>query len=71
LGTTDYPKLRFGIGNDYPNGLQSDFVLGKWRKEEELLVKLKIEKAVAAIESFAVQGIAATMNEINNQDFSL
>src|SRR5258705_8354405 len=57
LGTTDYPKLRFGIGKDYPKGLQSDFVLGKWRKEEELLVKLKIEKAVAAIESFAVQGI--------------
>src|SRR5258705_12738949 len=57
LGTVEYPKLRFGIGKDYPKGLQSDFVLGKWRKEEELLVKLKIEKAVAAIESFAVQGI--------------
>ena len=71
LGTKEYPKLRFGIGDDYPKGLQSDFVLGKWRKEEELLVKLKIEKAVAAIESFAVQGITATMNEINNQDFSL
>ena len=29
LGTINYPKLRFGIGNDYPKGHQSDFVLGK------------------------------------------
>ena len=29
LGTTEYPKLRFGIGNNYPKGMQADFVLGK------------------------------------------
>jgi PTH1 family peptidyl-tRNA hydrolase len=71
LGTKDYPKLRFGIGNEYPKGHQSDFVLGKWRKEEESLVKLKIEKAVEVIENFAVQGITAAMNQVNNQEFSL
>ena len=69
LGTPDYPKLRFGIGNDYPRGHQSDFVLGKWKKEEELLVKLKIEKAVETIETFALQGITAAMNQVNNQSF--
>jgi PTH1 family peptidyl-tRNA hydrolase len=71
LGTTDYPKLRFGIGNDFPKGMQSDFVLGKWKKEEEPLVKLKIEKAVETIENFAAQGITAAMNQVNNKDFSL
>ncbi|TMI74246.1 MAG: aminoacyl-tRNA hydrolase [Bacteroidetes bacterium] len=71
LGTTQYPRLRFGIGNDFPKGMQSDFVLGKWRKEEEPLIKIKIEKAVEAIEMFAFQGITAAMNWINNQDFSL
>jgi peptidyl-tRNA hydrolase, PTH1 family len=71
LGTTDYPKLRFGIGNDFPKGMQSDFVLGKWKKEEEPLVKLKIEKAVETIESFAAQGITTAMNQVNNKDFSL
>jgi PTH1 family peptidyl-tRNA hydrolase len=71
LGTTEYPKLRFGIGNDYPKGMQSDFVLGKWRKEEDPLVKLKINKSVEAIEIFATQGITAAMNWINNKDFSL
>ncbi len=71
LGTTDYPKLRFGIGNDYPKGYQSDFVLGKWKNEEEPLVKLKIERSVEAIETFALQGITAAMNQVNNQSFSL
>jgi peptidyl-tRNA hydrolase, PTH1 family len=71
LGTKDYPRLRFGIGNDYPKGYQSDFVLGKWKKEEEALVKFKIEKATEAIETFALQGITAAMNQVNNQAFSL
>ncbi len=71
LGTPDYPKLRFGIGNNYPKGHQSDFVLGKWKKDEEPLVKLKIEKAVETIETFAVQGITTAMNQVNNQEFSL
>jgi peptidyl-tRNA hydrolase, PTH1 family len=71
LGTTGYPKLRFGIGNNYPKGLQADFVLGKWQKAEEPMVKLKIEKAVETIETFAIQGITAAMNQVNNQEFSL
>ena len=71
LGTMEYPRLRFGIGNDYPKGMQAEFVLGKWRKEEEPLVKLKIEKAVGAIEIFAAQGIATAMNQVNNQQYSL
>ena len=71
LGTKDYPRLRFGIGNDYPKGHQSDFVLGKWKTEEEVLVKLKIDKAVDVIESFAMQGITIAMNQVNNQEFSL
>ncbi len=71
LGTNEYPKLRFGIGNNYPKGQQAEFVLGKWQKEEEPLVKLKIGKSVEAIETFATQGITTAMNQVNNQDFSL
>ena len=71
LATDAYPRLRFGIGNDYPKGLQADYVLGRWKKEEEPLVKRKIDSAVDTLETFAVQGIAAAMNQVNNQDFSL
>ncbi len=71
LASREYPRLRFGIGNAYPKGLQADFVLSKWRKEEESLVKFKIDKAVEAIESFATKGIALTMNEVNSIEYSI
>ena len=71
IGTKEYPRLRFGIGNNYPKGHQSDYVLGKWLKEEEPLVRMKIEKAVEAIEIFATQGISEAMNQVNNKEFSL
>jgi peptidyl-tRNA hydrolase, PTH1 family len=71
LGTNAYPRLRFGIGNNFPKGLQADYVLGKWQKEEEALVKRKIEGCVEVIETFAAQGLAAAMNQVNNKDFSL
>jgi PTH1 family peptidyl-tRNA hydrolase len=66
LGTTEYPKLRFGIGNNYPKGAQSAFVLGKWPKEEEPIVKKKIETCVDVIETFATAGIQNAMNKFNN-----
>ena len=66
LGTDVYPKLRFGIGNQYPKGMQADFVLGKWRKEEEPQVRLKIETAVDAIECFVTAGIEQAMTLYNN-----
>ena len=71
LGTSEYPRLRFGIGNNYPKGMQSEFVLGKWTRQEEPLVKLKIEKSIEVIEDFATIGIALTMTKINNVGFTL
>src|SRR5450432_2392492 len=53
LGTDAYPKLRFGVGNNFPKGMQVEFVLNKWIPEEISLVKLKIEKCIEAIENFA------------------
>ena len=71
LASREYPRLRFGIGNEYPKGLQADYVLGKWKKEEEPLVKLKIEKAVGVIESFATRGLSLTMNDVNSAEYSV
>lgn len=71
LGTTEYPKLRFGIGNNYPKGAQADFVLGKWFKEEEPVVKAKIEKCVEVIEAFSTTGLTNTMNKFNNLEIVL
>jgi PTH1 family peptidyl-tRNA hydrolase len=51
--------------------MQSDFVLGKWRKEEEPLVKKKIDLCVEVIESFATAGIHIAMNKYNNVEITL
>lgn len=70
LGTDQYPKLRFGIGNQFPKGRQVDFVLGKWFPEEQPIVQQKIEKSAEVIESFATIGLEKTMSTINNLSFS-
>lgn len=65
LKTNQYPRLRFGIGNDYPKGRQVDFVLGKWTEAEMATLKLKVPICADMIESFALRGLAATMNDFN------
>jgi PTH1 family peptidyl-tRNA hydrolase len=70
LGTDAYPKLRFGIGNQYPKGMQVDFVLSKWLPSELPTINLKIEKSIQIIESFATIGIDRTMSEFNHKIFN-
>ena len=70
LGTTQYARLRFGIGSDFPKGMQADFVLSKWRKEEEPTVQIKIEASVAVIEQVFQQGFGPIMSQLNNQRYS-
>lgn len=65
LGTVQYPRLRFGIGNDFPKGLQVEYVLGTWRKDQEQIVFKKIERSVQAIEDFVFLGIEKTMESVN------
>jgi len=71
LGTSEYPRLRFGIGNNFPKGRQVDYVLGRWAKEEEPLVQLKIESSVEVIENFIFTGIERTMTDVNKKEFVL
>lgn len=66
LGTPAYPRLRFGIGNHFPKGLQANFVLGKWRPDELTMVQAKVDKCCDIIESFATIGIDKTMSLANS-----
>jgi PTH1 family peptidyl-tRNA hydrolase len=71
LETTNYPRLRFGIGNTYPKGMQVEYVLGKWTSQELPLAKIKLEKTVEAVETFILAGIDTAMNQYNNLLISL
>ena len=65
LQTDQYPRLLFGVGNNFPKGRQVEYVLGRWTPEELPVVKEKIGKSIEVIESFAATGIARTMSLYN------
>ncbi len=67
IGTQTYPRLRFGIGNDFPQGGQIDYVLGKIPEDQQQLKKERIEVACEMIKSFCLAGIQITMNQFNNK----
>ena len=71
LGTDVYPKLRFGIGNQFPKGGQVDFVLGKWLPGEQPVIAQKIDKSLEMIESFAAIGLDRTMTICNALNFEI
>ena len=63
----DYARLRMGIGNDFPQGGQIDWVLGKFSDEEMLILRPAVETAVQVVKSFVLAGIDVTMNLYNNK----
>ncbi|MDL2223845.1 aminoacyl-tRNA hydrolase [Bacteroidales bacterium OttesenSCG-928-M06] len=67
LGSSQYNRLRFGIGNDYTLGGQVDYVLGDFSLEEQKSLSERMEKAVEIIKSFALAGVQVTMNQYNNK----
>ncbi len=71
LGTDQFPRLRFGIGNDFPKGAQVHFVLGKWEKEELEVIQPVLKECEELIISFATIGIERTMNFFNKKPKSV
>lgn len=65
LGTNEYPRLRFGIGNGFRKGSQVDFVLGSWNPEERKTVDERISVVIEMIKSFAFAGTELTMTTFN------
>jgi PTH1 family peptidyl-tRNA hydrolase len=63
----DYARLRMGIGNDFPRGMQIDWVLGRYSEEELQTLQPAIETAVEVIRSFVLAGIDVTMNQYNKK----
>ncbi len=67
LQTNQYNRFRFGISDSFLKGRQVDYVLGEWEAEEEKLLPERLEISCKIIESFALAGIAITMNLFNGK----
>ncbi|MCH2022094.1 MAG: aminoacyl-tRNA hydrolase [Saprospiraceae bacterium] len=65
LNTSQYPRLRIGIGNKFPKSQQVDFVLGHWNEEEAAFLPNIIKHAAEAVLSFGTIKIGQTMTLFN------
>ena len=67
LGTREYARLRFGVGNEFSQGRQMDYVLGEWTEEEKKALPDRIKLTSDIIRSFATTGLELTMTSFNNK----
>ena len=67
LGSQEYARLRFGIGDNFRQGQQIDYVLGEWDKEEKLELPALIDSSIEIIKSFGTIGVQQTMTFFNKR----
>ncbi|MFN1836218.1 aminoacyl-tRNA hydrolase [Balneola sp. MJW-20] len=65
LGSRTFPRLRFGIGSDFPRGKQVDYVLSPFKPSEKEPLEEAIRTAHDAALCFVREGIDRTMNMYN------
>ena len=68
MGTQNYARLRFGIGNNFPKGAQVNYVMSPFEQEEEATLPARIDAAIEIIKSFCLAGVNITMNEYNKKE---
>jgi len=67
LNTSEYPRFRFGISDEFKKGQQVDYVLGEWNETEKEKLPERFEVAKQIVESFALAGLNETMNSFNGK----
>ena len=67
LQSSTFPRIKFGIGAEFPIGRQSDYVLGEWNEAELENLEQKIEYSIQMIKAFCTLGISRTMNDYNKR----
>jgi PTH1 family peptidyl-tRNA hydrolase len=65
LSTSEYARIRVGIGNGFRKGAQVNYVLGKWSAEEKKFIDERIRIVIGMIRSFGTAGIELTMTAFN------
>lgn len=67
LNTTSYARLRFGVGSEFRQGQQVDYVLGEWDNEEKKSLEERIKTATEFIKGYTTIGLNQTMSNWNNK----
>jgi PTH1 family peptidyl-tRNA hydrolase len=67
LGNSNYPRLRFGVGNDFSRGKQVEYVLDNFSDEDYSTMDNRMAMAVKMIQAFAAIGIGRAMSDFNGK----
>lgn len=67
LNSSEYPRLRFGISDQFKKGQQVDYVLGDWTDEETTALKERLDVVSKAVKEFALAGLNNAMNNYNGK----
>ncbi len=67
LGTQNYPRIRFGVGNDFGRGQQVQYVLGEWTKDQALDLPERLDQTVKMIQAFSTNAIQRVMSDFNGK----
>jgi PTH1 family peptidyl-tRNA hydrolase len=67
LKTQEYARLRFGVGSDFTQGRQADYVLAEWKSDEKLALPERLQAAASAVKSFVFDGLSMAMTNWNNK----
>lgn len=67
LNSTEYPRFRFGISDEFKKGQQANYVLGNWSDEETESLKERLSISAEAVKSFALAGLGNTMTAYNGK----
>jgi PTH1 family peptidyl-tRNA hydrolase len=65
LSTSDYARIRIGIGNSFRKGSQINYVLGKMTREEKEFIDIRLSIVIEMIKSFGTAGTELTMTAFN------
>jgi peptidyl-tRNA hydrolase, PTH1 family len=65
LGTSEYARLRFGVGSDFPRGRQVEYVLSNFSDNEMAGIVIDLDRACNIITDFCTLGIDKAMNNSN------
>lgn len=67
LETTNYTRIRMGVGNDFEKGSQIDYVLGAFDNEEIKKIEELSTKIIAGIKTYAFLGVEKAMSQLNSK----
>jgi PTH1 family peptidyl-tRNA hydrolase len=67
LGTTEYIRLRIGVGKPPASGTGAEWVLRRPSKAERELLDVAVQRAADAVEQLAEVGVERTMAEVNRR----